>query len=173
MLGIFLGSWDISVDRNQQKMSALVELMSCYVYYNMINKLYSLLGADKCNRKKTHSIMELVTILCRIVRTGLTKKVLFRQSLGGGEGFIHRAISGRNIPANDESMPRVWLGSLLVWSRNSRKAEQSEQSQQGGLYKMKAVRQLGPNHVDFGFCFERTGEPLKRLQRNDLIWLKF
>ena len=30
---------------------------------------------------------------------------------------------------------------------------------------MKAVRQFGPNHMDFGFCSERTGEPLKRLCR--------
>ena len=58
--------------------------------------------------------MEQVTILSRMVMTGLTKKVPLRQRLDGGEGFVHRAISGKSIPDNDESMPGVWLGSLLV-----------------------------------------------------------
>lgn len=39
--------------------------------------------------------MELVITLSRIVKTGLSIKVPFRQRLDGGEGFIHGAISGK------------------------------------------------------------------------------
>lgn len=70
-----------------------------------------------------HYNMKQIRILSRVVNTGLTKKMPLGQRLDKGEGSICRTIWGKSSPDSDEPMPRVWLGSLPVWSGDSRKAE--------------------------------------------------